>query len=258
MALKKLNLDSQEDWSGSILVAGTYAVGKTRLIGDFLRSESKRGKVAYANFKGEDGFATLKQMGLGDCAFDITSFDEFIEFLDECEKLKVRAIGGDSLKWLYELAKAKTTGGNRLPVTGDFKTNEYPQIQFRMHNAMTRARRAAKYVMFTCPADVSKDMTKEVESGIEGKSRMTPDLGGRMDYVCMTWFDLGGYMSADTIKDKSGNLVIQRKVSFAPSQRVLVRQRMPLTITEDITIPEGDGGWDALLEVINKAYKGGK
>lgn len=257
MALSKIKLDEGGEWpGGSILVFGPYAVGKTDLLGDMLASEQENGKVMYANMKGEDGWATLRNKGLkGDVIYDITSLDEFNEFLDLAEKEKPRAIAGDSLKWLYELAKYKKTGGKRPPITGDFKTNEYPEIQLWLHQAMTRARRVAKHVVFTCPADIAKDTTKEAETGVEQAARLTPDMGGKMDFQCMTWFDLAGYLTADT-KQVGGKPVTERRFTAYTTKRVLARQR-GIPLKEDVLIPEGPGGWKVLLTAINKAYQGG-
>jgi len=65
------------------MVHGGRGAGKTHLMGDFLKTESKNGLVRFINVVGEDGGLTLRGMGLGDVGEDIDSLKDFNDALTE-------------------------------------------------------------------------------------------------------------------------------------------------------------------------------
>lgn len=244
---------------GSILIHSPWGNGKTHLLGDFLRYNQQFGKVAYVNFRGEDGYDTVQKMGLGKVRVDMGSYDEWRAFLDWAEKKEYQAIGYDSYYAAYNLAIEKKTGGaERAPITGDFKTNEWPDIHTWMRYGLIQSNRIAKYVMWVCPTDTGKDTMAEIASGVETKAqKLYPDLPGKGSAASVAFFKLVGYLFATNTKEKG----VIRRVDFRTSDRYVTRQRMPKPgITSLIDIPQDGGGWKNILDAVQAVYaqQGGK
>lgn len=251
-----VDLDEATWNGGSILIHSPWGNGKTHLVGDFLRYNQQYGPVAYINFKGEDGYDTVQQMGLGKVRVDIKSYDEWRSFLNWAEKKNYQAIGYDSLKEAFQLAIEKKTGGaERAPITGDFKSNEWPDIHAWVRYGMLQSNRVAKYVMWTCPTDTGRDSMAELATGIKPPDpKLFPDLPGKGAAACVSWFKLVGYLFATNTKEKG----VIRKVDFRPSDRYITRQRMPKPgITQLIDIPQDGGGWKNILDAVQAVYAQG-
>jgi hypothetical protein len=251
------DLDVAEWNGGSILIHSPWGNGKTHLLGDFLRYNSQFGPVAYVNFKGEDGYDTIHQLGLGKVRVDVSSYDEWRAFLDWAEKKKYQAIGYDSLKEAFNLTiEKKTKGAERAPLVGDYKSNEWPDIHSWMRYGMLQSNRVAQYVMWVCPTDTGQDRMEEIASGLKKDTpKLFPDLPGKGAAGAVSWFKLVGYLFADYTKEGT-----KRNIDFRPSDRYITRQRMPAKfggIDKLIPIPKDEGGWKNILDAIQAAYAKG-
>jgi hypothetical protein len=243
LARKKFNLDKSELDGYSILVHGGRASGKTHLTGDFLRTESAFGPVRFINVAGEDGQLTLRGMGLGEVGETIESYADFADAMKEYqEKLKLQALGIDSIHALSRWIMRKVTGSDRLPEIRK-ESNEWGELHHTSYNTFMSVRRAAKLVMCTCPSD------KSVEQ-LSGKTFITPDLPGRQAAGSAGWFDFVGYIEATPTP--SG---INRTFNMTPNALTIVRQRLPKQITEPVKLPIGQGGWQAIKDAIEKGWK---
>lgn len=226
-----------------VLVHGGRASGKTYLQGDFLCTEMKNGPVRFINVAGEDGALTLRGMGLGEVGETIESYKDFMEAITEYTGLHLQALAVDSAHALSRWIMQKVTKSDRLPEIRK-ESNEWGELHHISYNTYLALRRAAKYVMCSCPSD------KSVEQ-LSGKTLITPDLPGRQAAGCAGWFDFVGYLEATPI----GPNDIQRRFMMTPNASVIVRQRLPKQITEPIIIPTGPGGWNAIKTHIEKAWK---
>ena len=242
MARKKFNLDTAELDGYTIHVHGGYGVGKTHLMGDFLRTEAKAGPVRFLNIIGEDGNLTIKGMGLGDIGEHVEDYATFVEILKEFTALKLQALGIDSSNALAALLMRKVVGSDRLPEIKQ-GSNEWGEFHHLSRNVYTGIRRAAKYVMVTCPSDKSTDQ-------LTGKLSITPDLPGRQAAGSAGWFDFQGML--EVMNGASG---ASRTFNLVPNNNAVVRQRLPKQINELIKIPNGQGGWQAIKDSIDKGWK---
>lgn len=240
---KKFNLDTQELDGYSILVHGGRGAGKTHLMGDFLKTESKNGLVKYINIVGEDGGLTLKGMGLGDVGEDIDSLKDFLDVLDECTKTKVYAIGVDSAHALSRWIMRKVTGSDRLPEIKSSGPNEWGSYHQDSYNTYMTLRRAAKMIMVSCPSD------KSVEQ-LSGKTYVTPDLPGKQAAGIAGNFDFVGYI--EVINSTDG---VTRNFNMTPNNTIIVRQRLPKQVTSAIKLPNGHGGWTAIKGAIEAGWR---
>lgn len=223
-----------------MLIHGGYAAGKTHLVADFLKYYSSTGPVKFINVTGEDGYLSAQTFGLGEIGETVETYDELVAVLNDCKKDKVQAIGLDSMKAASRLAMAKVVGSaDRMPSVGG-NGNEWGSVHFAMENLTNRLRNAAPYVLCVCPSDKSVNQ-------LDGKTYITPDLPGREAAGSAGWFDFVGFLSTDIT---SGGKVV-RKVRFTPNNSILTRQRLPRPITQDIDIPDGEGGWLRILNQIN-------
>lgn len=263
MALKPATFGGPTWDGGSILIHGINNTGKTKLAGAAAKYESQFGTVMFASLNLEQGHSSCADLGLDkdvlgyQALYEVDNLKDFDEFLDICDKTKPRLIVVDSLKAVYDYVIASVTGGTRPPIAGTSSTNEWPMIHLNASNRMTRARKAAQFVVFTCPSDSGTSTLKEIESGgVKQNPKVVPDLNGKMAEGCITWFNLVGYLMADTIK-KGTHVEIRRTLSFLPSTAYVTRQRMPHTITQMIDVPEGNPqkAWVTLLEQANASYK---
>lgn len=238
----KFNLDKAELDGYTILVHGGRAAGKTHLVGDFLRTESKIGTVRFLNIVGEDGNLTLRGMGLGDVGEHIESYQDFQDALKEYQALKLHALGVDSIHALSKWIMKKVTGSDRLPEIRK-ESNEWGELHHLSYNTYTALRRSARMVMCTCPSD------KSVEQ-LSGKTFVTPDLPGRQAAGSAGWFDFVGYLEATAIPGG-----VQRTFLMTPNSTVIVRQRLPRQITEAIKLPDGYGAWQTIKTAIEKGWQ---
>lgn len=240
---RKFNLDQSELDGYMILVHGGRAAGKTYLAGDFLKEESQYGPVRFINVVGEDGYLTLRGMGLGDVGDSVDSYQDFMELLKEYKSLNVHAIAVDTIHALSRWIMRKVTGGDRLPIIAK-ESNEWGDLHHSTYNLHMSLRHAAKMVLCTCPSD------KSVEQ-LSGKTYITPDLPGRQAAGSAGWYDFVGYLEATAVGPNN----IQRSFLMTPNSTVIVRQRLPRQITAPIKLPQGAGGWKVIKETIEQSWK---
>ena len=240
MARQAFNLDIQELTGYTFLVHGINASGKTHLLGDFLHTEQEGGKKCkFVNVKGEDGMLTLMGMGLGNIGETVESYDDYDQVLDQCIREQYHALAVDSLEPLNRWVRAKLfAGSDRMPNGAA----EWQELHRLMANLMTKQRRAAKYVVCACTSDKSTDV-------VTGKVTITPDLPGREARGAAGWFDFVGYLDVAIV----GPGRVQRVLVMVPNNAITVRQRLPVPITDDIKLPNGQGGWLAIRTAIQQA-----
>lgn len=244
----KFNLNLVNLDKFSVLVQGLYNVGKTHLLGDMLRSESQYGPVRYMCHVDEGderggGWVTVASFGLGEVGERVATYQDMLDFLADCRKEKVHALGIDGLRPLYNAILVEVVGEPRLPDSrapakggdGEFAVSMWGQASFKMEQWFGLARTAANIVMATVPSHKS-----EVEKG--GIKAIMPDLYGRLAQACIGRFDFAGYLTARMI----GAGKAERRISFAPRADVLNRQRLAHPVLTDILIPDSSGGWEAI------------
>lgn len=232
MALKRINLNIKQLDTLMMLVHGGYGHGKTDLAGDLLRTEKEHGDVLFVNVLGEDGQMTLANHGLGEVGVTVEEYKDFVGLTDELMKKPIQAIAVDSFKPLAQkLVYGAVCGAGKLPSGSE----HWQQIHFKMEEITLRLRRCAKYVICTCPSDKSVNQ-------LDGNTYITPDLPGREAVGSAGWFDLVGFIKADTI----GPDKVKRVLKLAPSSTIVTRQRLPKQITKDIELPNGSGGWSVI------------
>lgn len=235
---KKFNLDKPRLDGFSVLVHGINAVGKTHLAGDFLREESKAGPVRFIDMAGEGGAMAAASAKLGEVGEWIDTYDSLLEALAEYKKEKVHAVVIDSLVWLNSAARTKIFKTNRAPSNPD----EWTELHRLMGNIIAEARESVKYLLCTCPSDRSTDQVTQ-------KTYVTPDLPGKEARSSAGWFDFVGYLTADVIAPGT----VKRVFTLAPNSLITVKQRLPDAITDDITLPNGPGGWAVIKGRIEAA-----
>ena len=232
----------------AILIHGAYGCGKTHLQGDFLRWAREQGPIAFVNVKGEDGYSSLAGMGLGTVGQTAETVEEYEEILGDLRGKKIVGLAVDSLPAFYRLMLVRHVGEPRYPdpkKDGERAKMLWGQISLGMTNAVQQSRYAAPYVLWVAPYDRSQDAVGG------GGMAITPDLPGKLAHGCAGWYDLVGYLTAETL----GPGRVQRKVSFAPTSAILTRQRAPRMLSSDIPIPEGGGGWVAIYNALQKAFE---
>lgn len=233
---KMFNLDLQTLDSFNMLVYGLWGVGKTHFIGDALLEESKVGPVKYLNIAGEDGGLTLSRMGLGNVGENIETPADLKDFIAQYTKAPLQALAVDSLLALsVKVIQARV--GDRLPtIKGD--GNEWGEVHWAMSSLVSALRPCAKYFMATCPADRESDP-------IKGTKYLAPMLPGRQAREIQGKFDFVGYMQAITIGKKT-----RWTITFAPSEEISARQRVPTPLINEIVVPQGGGGWLAFKSAL--------
>lgn len=250
------------------MIHGINNVGKTRLACAIAAHEAKQGRVYVLSFAQEHGFESGAGLGLDaqqlgyNClseADSMADWDEFMDMVEENNKKDGRlaeCIVWDSMKSAYDAVQAAKTGGERPVISGKSGDNEWPVCHLWMNNRMTRSRKLSRWSIWTCPSDAGVSQLKEVETGVTEKAMVVPDLNGKLATGCATWFNLGGYLMADSVK--SGvHIKVKRTLSFTYSKNYWTRQRMPGDgITELITVPEGNptAAWIQLRSLADAAY----
>lgn len=258
--MQELNIEQEGFDSGAILIQGVYTSGKTRLIADALNFEKQYGKVVFANVKGEDGYASgrsIIQQLKGGYAFDIDSYNGFMELADYCTSIDCRLLAVDSLPLAYKMgAMNKVTGGTRVPMCTREK-NEWTEIHMHMENIMWKLKRSTKYLLFVSPSTIATDLVKDQEESARKKASdymITPDLPGKYATDCVKWFEFCGYLKSDLAR-QGLDKVMKRHVHFEKSDKWLTRQRGDKNmIVDPVEIPEGEGGWANIMDAIKKAY----
>ena len=249
MARTRFNLDLRTLDRLLILVHGNYAVGKTHLQGDFLLEEAQHGSVVFINTKGEDGYLSIANLGLGEIGETIETYQDFLDLHADYRKKGLRAFALDSIVGLDDIVLTKLFGKLRRPENPD----EWNRFHMEANNIHTMLRELAPFGLAVASSDVSVDAVARAEAGNPTgfQGRVTPNLPGAQASSIAAKFDLVGHLTAEMVSPK----VIKRKVTFAPSRRLLTRQRLPALILEDITIPDGRGGWLAIKSAIEQVLQ---
>ena len=244
MAIQKLDLDQLKLEELRVLIHSIRAGGKTHLVGDFLKYESQFGPVAYVNTDGE-GLMTIKGIGLGSVGYRVETLKDFKELMLEFSKNKLHALGIDSLQVLERMVRFAVLGTvDRSPISTKDK-NEWVDIGREFDNALASTWKATKLLMCTCPSAINQDP-------ITNNPRLiSPDLSGQRALGCAGYFEYVGYIKILHM----GQGKVKRAMQFAPDGVTLVRQQIPNSITEDIQLPEGPGGWKAIKDRITKGME---
>jgi AAA domain-containing protein len=241
------NLDLVSYEKLCVLIYGPYGSGKTHLQGDFLRWARAKGDVAFVNIRGEDGDASIGQMGLGNIGYRAESVKDFEAIMGALMSKKLVGLAIDSLTGYYELALLDKYGKIRYPdpkLDGEAAKNHWGQLNMGLKDAVVRSRAVAPYVLWVAPHDRSDDT---VGSG----KGLTPNLPGKLAYECAGRFDFVGHLRAETLSPTR----IKRSLTFAPATGMLTRQRSPTAITQELEIPEGGGGWANFMTAVEAAFK---
>lgn len=236
---RPFDLDKQRLESFNLLIYGVPNTGKTYFLGDALREEAKIGPVKFLNVAGEDGALSLVGMGLGDIGENIETAQDLKDFVIQYTKAPLQALGVDSLLALStKVIQARV--GDRLPsLKGE--GNEWGDVHWAMAALVASLRGCAKYVICTCPADRESDP-------IKGTKYIAPMLPGRQAREILGRFDFVGYMAATVLNKKA-----RWTLSFAPTEEVATRQRVPTPLLNEIVIPQGGGGWLAFKTAVTNA-----
>ena len=267
--LSSKEFSTSNKWEGgSILLQGINNTGKTKLACAIAAYEAQFGRVYFLSFTQEMGYSSGAGMGLDkselgyQALYEADGLADWDAFMDQVEKdnkasgKKARCIVFDSMKSAYDAVQAEKTGGERPVTSGKSDSNEWPVVHLWMQNRMTRSRKLADWVIWTCPSDSGQSQLKEIETGIKSDPMVVPDLNGKMATGCSTWFNLIGYLMADSVK-KGNTQSVKRTLSFTYSTKYWTRQRMPGNgITKLIDVPEGNptGAWIELRQLADAAY----
>ena len=246
----RFNLDMKNMERCLTLIHGNYGSGKTFLQGDFLLDESQYGKVLFINVRGEDGYLSIANLGLGEIAETIEDYKDFKELVNDYAG-KFHAFALDSLVALDRIITTSVVGIGKSPEGHD----DWGKFHNQADLAAGLLRTIAPWGLCVASSDVSVDNVARGEAGNPKgfQGRVTPDLPGRQAAGIAGKMDLVGHMRAETISPK----MVKRTVSFQPSKNALTRQRLPSSIPGDIVIPDGRGGWAAIKQAIELALKGG-
>ena len=233
----KLNLNLRNLDRFTMLIHGSYTSGKTHLMGDMLRHESKVGPTLFINIKGEDGTLSIADMDLGETGETVENLKDWTELIADYKGKKLRGLGLDSMKALCRIVMEGKVSADRPP-----EKTEYGIIHWFMESLTKELRTLAPIVLCVCPSDKSINQ-------IDGRTYITPDLPGREAAGSAGWFDFVGYLKAETISATE----VKRAITFAPHPGIVTRQRLPRPITTEIPIPIGGGGWLTILTAFQKA-----
>lgn len=229
-----------------VLVHSVRAGGKTHLVGDFLKEESKHGKVAYVNTDGE-GLMTIAGIGLGKICYKVTTLKEFKELMAEFAKAPLHAMGLDGLQLLERMVMLHVMGTlDRSPLSTKDK-NEWVDIGREFNNALSSTWKATRLLMCTAPSAINADPVTNAPRVI------SPDLSGQRALGCAGAFEYVGYIKM--MATGGGN--VKRTIQFAPDGVTLVRQQIPNAIKADIPLPDGGGGWLAIKAAIQGGMPNG-
>jgi len=246
-----LNLSLRSLDTFALLLHSGPGAGKTHFMGDACFYEQQNGPVGYVNIKGQEGWLSLAEYEFGEQmhAETVETLDDFMECMADFQSMGMACNTVDSLRDLLRLCVINTTGTDRPPKVGGNNNNEYSQIYFDFERAIRVMKDSARRVITCSTSDRSTDQ-------LTGKVNIVPDLPGRQGNGIAALFDFVGYMHASTNLGMSKrNLSFQTmtvSVSKTDEISILTRQRLARAITKDIVIPNGKGGWEAMLTVFQE------
>jgi hypothetical protein len=238
----KFNLDVTDLKRPSVLLQGIPNSGKTHLAGDMLRTEAAFGPVRFINIKGEDGYASIAHMGLGNIGVTVDAATDVRELTEEFIRDKVHGAVLDGARLLYGLllvemvqSDPKFSTAVRLPdarYDGEKSKGYWSQARFQMEQTITLLKTAVNVLLVTSTS--AQDVHE-----VTGKKQIAPDIYGKMGSGLIGLLDFSGYIVAESM----GPGRVQRKVSFEVRDDVQTRQRLAFPLTEPIVLPDGFGGW---------------
>jgi hypothetical protein len=238
----KFNLDITDFTRFLMLIHGGYGVGKTHLLGDMLLTEREQGDVRYVNLSGEDGYLSIRNLGLGDCAETVETLDDLKQLIGDYKKAKLAAVALDGGKWLGKLV-IKGVCGDRLPKIGR-DSDDWTRIHNEFETIVATVRHVAPVVVLASSSDKSVDQ-------VSGETVLSPDLPGRQAAGIGSQVDFAFQMQARP----SGPNQVRRWLNTAPSVNTVTRVRLPRPLPHEIVIPDGRGGWKKVKEAIENALK---
>lgn len=234
---ERFNLDLPDLQRILMLVHGNYGVGKTHLLGDMLREERARGDVRFLNIRGQDGYLSIANLGLGEVAETVDTLADFKAAIQDYQKAGIRALAIDDMKQLGQLV-IKSVCGERLPSVGK-GSDDWQRIHKELETLLPSLRWIAPVVLCASASDRSVDQ-------ITGETSLTPDLPGRQAAASGGMFDFVFVLRAMAI----GPNKIKRTLQCAPVANTVIRARLPRPLPAEIDIPENGGGWKKLMAEI--------
>lgn len=241
----RLNLDLTALDRFTMLIHGNYGVGKTALLGDMLREESRKGPVAFLNIAGEDGYLSLANQGLGEIGETVDTLADFKAALGEYKQKGCVALGIDGGKQFGELVK-KSIKPDGLLQMGQGK-DDWQRFHREFETTIASLRLVAPVIVMASASDRSLDQ-------ISGATSLTPDMPGRQAAGIGGQFDFVFILKAMAVTPTK----VRRWLATAPETNTIIRQRLPRPLPQEIEIPENGGGWAKLRAEMDKALKGAK
>jgi hypothetical protein len=236
---KSLDLSATELPDFMMLLHGPFGGGKTYFVGDMLAHEGRNGNVRYLNLAGEDGYLTLKSMGLGSIGETAETFKDVQDVITDYAKAGLQALGVDSLKHLARLIILHHCPDGMPKVGGS--SNDWQKIHRDFEQTVAKLRWLATYVCCTSPSDRSMDQ-------ISQETYLTPDLPGRQAAGVAGQFDFVFMLQTKVIGKQ-----VRRELLTQPQNNVVIRQRLPKPLPSPIVLPEGAGGWVMVKDLIREA-----
>lgn len=236
----RINLDLTTLDRFTCLIHGNYGVGKSYLLGDFLRHYQPSGAVHFINIAGEDGYLTMANMELGQIGETVDTLQDLQDALSDAKKAEVIALAIDGVKHIGRLV-IKTNCGERLPSVGK-GSDDWQKIHRDLENTITSLRQVAPIVLCASSSDRSMDQ-------ISGELSLTPDLPGRAASGVGGMFDMVFVMKAVV----TGPGRVKRSLLTAPVSNTVIRARLPKPLPVEIVLPEGLGAWKLILDTLHKS-----
>src|SRR5262245_17566309 len=144
MAIRRFDLSRASLDNLAVLVHGTYGVGKTHLLGDYLRWAKDRGPIAFLNLTGEDGYSSVAGMGLGEAGWDVENTADFDKVLGDIAATNPIALAVDSYVAYYEFHQRTMLGSIRFPdpkIDGERAKMLWGQLKQATRDGVLRSRR---------------------------------------------------------------------------------------------------------------------
>ena len=205
--------------------------------------------MRFLNVKGEDGYLSIANFGLGNVGETVDTLDDFVKALAEYKTEKLRALAIDGGKHLGKLV-IKAVCNDRLPSVGR-NSDDWTQIHRKFEDVFNSLRYVAPIVIMASSSDRSMDQ-------ISGELSLTPDMPGRQAAGVAGMFDFVFILKALA----TGPDRVKRSIETAPVANTIIRQRLPRPLPASIEIPEGGGGWkklvDAMQRCLDTANQGSK
>ena len=239
---ERFNLDIPNLERIFALVHGNYGVGKTHFLGDMLREEQQRGGVRFLNVRGEDGYLSLANLGVGDVGETVDTLADLQAALKDYRAEGLRALAVDGMKQLGQLV-IKSVCGERLPSVGK-GSDDWQRIHKEFETLVPSLRTVAPIVLCASASDRSMDQ-------ITGETSLTPDFPGRQAAASGGMFDFVFVMRAQVI----GPNKVRRVLQCAPVANTVIRSRLPRPLPAEIDLPENGGGWKKLMTEIESCLK---